>query len=117
VPPLPQVSFIAQLYLLNKIELTVAQGGSVVRRRLSWVGSSGAPSATLAAPVQQVEQHLPLPTSCPSYIMPCRPDYTDYAGMARWLVHQNEWGVVSTTSRHLGGIAFGNALSFADGPR
>lgn len=37
--------------------------------------------------------------------------------MARWLVHRLDWGVVSTTSVHLGGAAFGNPLSFADGPR
>lgn len=48
---------------------------------------------------------------------PCRPQYTDYAKMARWLVHQLEWGTVSTISRHLGGTPFGNALSFGDGPR
>lgn len=37
--------------------------------------------------------------------------------MARWLVHSNTWGVVSTTSRHLGGVAFGNVASYSDGPR
>ncbi|KAL4859048.1 hypothetical protein ACK3TF_000832 [Chlorella vulgaris] len=44
------------------------------------------------------------------------PPYDEYARMARWLVHQNEWGVVSTTSKHLRGIPFGNAVSYADGP-
>lgn len=36
--------------------------------------------------------------------------------MARWLVHQTDWGVVSTLSRHLGGAPFGNVVSHADGP-
>jgi hypothetical protein len=45
-----------------------------------------------------------------------RPPYTQYAKLARWLVHQLEWGTVATTSRHLHGVPFGNALSFADGP-
>lgn len=118
---------------------------------------------------------------CRSRLPPgCRPHYEQKAEMARWLAHQLDWGVVSTTSRsggrpqrtwqraalhgcvhkqmgrcllegaslrlpppsgpllahrqlvlaahnppqpchlsprHLGGVAFGNALSFADGPR
>jgi hypothetical protein len=42
--------------------------------------------------------------------------------MARWLVHQNTWGVVSTASQHLGNgtagpLPFGNAVSYSDGPR
>lgn len=36
--------------------------------------------------------------------------------MARWLVHEADWGVVATTSRHLRGMPFGNVASFADGP-
>ena len=29
----------------------------------------------------------------------CRPHYEQKAEMARWLAHQLDWGVVSTTSR------------------
>mmetsp|Transcript_8710 Transcript_8710/g.32131 ORF Transcript_8710/g.32131 Transcript_8710/m.32131 type:complete len:165 (+) Transcript_8710:285-779(+) len=35
--------------------------------------------------------------------------------MARWLVHLNDWGVVSTSSVSMGGVAFGNVLSMSDG--
>ncbi len=45
-----------------------------------------------------------------------RPAHTDHARLARWLVHQTDWGVVSTLSRHLGGAPFGNVVSHADGP-
>lgn len=46
-----------------------------------------------------------------------RPAHTDVARMARWLVHENDWGVVSTLSRHLNGVPYGSIASFADGPR
>lgn len=36
-----------------------------------------------------------------------RPKFNDYAEMARWLVHQNTWGVVSTSSVQLQGVPFG----------
>ncbi len=41
------------------------------------------------------------------HIILCRPDYRDHAKMARWLIAENDWGVVSTTSQHLSGVAFG----------
>ncbi|KAH9532524.1 hypothetical protein CY35_18G002100 [Sphagnum magellanicum] len=44
-----------------------------------------------------------------------RPDPSDGAGMARWLVSQNDWGVLSTISIHLGGSPWGNIASFSDG--
>ena len=31
-----------------------------------------------------------------------RPPYTDYASMARWLTHMNDWGVIATTSAQTG---------------
>lgn len=37
--------------------------------------------------------------------------------MARWLAHENVWGVVSTTSIHLNGTAFGNVMSMSDGEK
>ncbi|KAK9901686.1 hypothetical protein WJX75_008376 [Coccomyxa subellipsoidea] len=37
--------------------------------------------------------------------------------MSRWLIAENDWGTVSTTSIHLEGAAFGNLVSYADGPR
>lgn len=49
-----------------------------------------------------------------------RPDYTMHAEMARWLVHVNGWGTLSTTSRDLSTanqtVAFGNIVSYSDGP-
>jgi len=36
---------------------------------------------------------------------------------ARWLAHQSRWGSIATTSVHLNGTAFGNAISMADGTR
>jgi hypothetical protein len=68
--------------------------------------------ASFPLPLWQWQRRRP-PVPLPA----CRPQYTEYARMARWLVHQNEWGTVSTISRHLEGAPFGNALSFADGPR
>eukprot|EP00192_Tetraselmis_astigmatica_P020420 CAMPEP_0117671070 /NCGR_PEP_ID=MMETSP0804-20121206/13122_1 /TAXON_ID=1074897 /ORGANISM="Tetraselmis astigmatica, Strain CCMP880" /LENGTH=189 /DNA_ID=CAMNT_0005479475 /DNA_START=251 /DNA_END=820 /DNA_ORIENTATION=- len=37
------------------------------------------------------------------------------AEVARSLVASNSWGVISTTSLHLNGTAFGNVMSFSDG--
>lgn len=34
---------------------------------------------------------------------------------ARWLVHQSTWGVLTTTSVHLNGTAFGNVAAVSDG--
>eukprot|EP00873_Tetraselmis_striata_P004091 jgi/Tetstr1/424355/TSEL_014917.t1 len=41
---------------------------------------------------------------------------TSHALVARGLVAGNTWGVVSTTSVHLNGTAWGNLLSYSDGP-
>ncbi|KAK9839989.1 hypothetical protein WJX74_001538 [Apatococcus lobatus] len=35
---------------------------------------------------------------------------------ARMIVHETEWGVVSTISHQMPGVSFGNVLSFSDGP-
>jgi len=47
-----------------------------------------------------------------------RPWPLRYARFARWLVHgrTTPWGVLSTTSVHLEGTAFGNVQSHSDGP-
>ena len=50
-----------------------------------------------------------------------RPDATEKAKTARWMVHSLDWGVVSTISTRLGdenspAIPFGNPYSFVDGP-
>ena len=40
--------------------------------------------------------------------------------MARYLVHKNDWGTLSTISRHLskhGVVPYGNAVSYSDGPK
>ncbi|XP_026421547.1 protein CREG1-like [Papaver somniferum] len=44
-----------------------------------------------------------------------KPDPKDAVATARWLVSQNNWGVLSTISSELGGAPFGNVVSFSDG--
>mmetsp|Transcript_19214 Transcript_19214/g.41755 ORF Transcript_19214/g.41755 Transcript_19214/m.41755 type:complete len:238 (-) Transcript_19214:1246-1959(-) len=51
-----------------------------------------------------------------------RPDVSDKALTARWMVHSLDWGVVSSISTRLGGddeggqiVPFGNVYSFVDG--
>ncbi|PIA62254.1 hypothetical protein AQUCO_00200321v1 [Aquilegia coerulea] len=44
-----------------------------------------------------------------------KPDPLDGVATARWLVSQNNWGVLSTISIELGGAPFGNVVSFSDG--
>lgn len=39
----------------------------------------------------------------------CRPDPSDYARVARWLVHRSDWGTVSTQSTSLAGFPYGYA--------
>lgn len=76
------------------------------------------PSARVGLVADRRRPSTPLRSHSPfaAPTLPLRPDHTDHARLARWLVHQLDWGVVSTTSRHLGGVAFGNPLSVADGP-
>jgi len=45
-----------------------------------------------------------------------RPSPSDSPAMARWLVSQSDWGVLSTISVHLRGTPWGNIASFSDGP-
>lgn len=45
-----------------------------------------------------------------------RPDPNDAHKMARWLVASTSWAVISTTSLHLNGSAWGNVADFSDGP-
>uniref|UniRef100_A0A0C9RHU3 TSA: Wollemia nobilis Ref_Wollemi_Transcript_19717_836 transcribed RNA sequence n=1 Tax=Wollemia nobilis TaxID=56998 RepID=A0A0C9RHU3_9CONI len=45
-----------------------------------------------------------------------KPDFKDAHATARWLVSQNTWGILSTTSIDLQGVPFGNVVSFSDGP-
>lgn len=48
-----------------------------------------------------------------------RPPWQNAAAMARWLVHTNDWGTISTVSRRLSGsniVPFANAVSYSDGP-
>ncbi|WZN66019.1 pyridoxamine 5'-phosphate oxidase [Chloropicon roscoffensis] len=44
-----------------------------------------------------------------------RPPYTDYASMARWLTHMNDWGVIATTSAQTG-LPWTNSVDLSDGP-
>jgi len=43
-----------------------------------------------------------------------KPNVTDKAGTARWVVNQANWGVIATTSVRLNGTAFGNPISVAE---
>ena len=44
-----------------------------------------------------------------------KPPFRQKAETARWLAHSNLWGVLSTTSVHLNGQAWGQPKSFSDG--
>jgi hypothetical protein len=44
-----------------------------------------------------------------------KPPFWQKAETARWLAHSNLWGVLSTTSVHLNGQAWGQPKSFSDG--
>lgn len=44
-----------------------------------------------------------------------KPPFWEKAETARWLVHENVYGTISTTSVHLNGQAWGQPKSFADG--
>lgn len=49
-----------------------------------------------------------------------RPPWQHAADMARYLVHRNDWGTLSTISRHLSKhslVPYGNAVSYSDGPK
>ena len=43
-----------------------------------------------------------------------RPDHNDYPAMARWLVHENLWGVMGTTSNSTG-LPWTNVVDMSDG--
>jgi len=43
-----------------------------------------------------------------------KPNVSDKAGSARWVVNQANWGVIATTSVRLNGTAFGNPISVAE---
>jgi hypothetical protein len=47
---------------------------------------------------------------------PSPPHFWEKAANARWLTHQLNYGVLSTSSSTLDAAAFGNVQSFADGP-
>ncbi|GMH42726.1 hypothetical protein BSKO_10645 [Bryopsis sp. KO-2023] len=44
-----------------------------------------------------------------------KPPFRDFIQMARWLVHNVDWGVVSTWSVHAQGIPFGAVEAISDG--
>jgi len=44
-----------------------------------------------------------------------KPHILDFAGTARWLAHENMYGVLGTTSVRLGGAPFTQPKSFVDG--
>lgn len=46
-----------------------------------------------------------------------KPPFWKKAETARWLVHENIWGTLSTTSVHLKGQAWGQPKSFSDGTK
>lgn len=43
------------------------------------------------------------------------PPFQLKAATARWIAHNANYGIISTFSRHLNGIPFGNIASFSDG--
>merc|ERR1711933_293202 len=45
-----------------------------------------------------------------------RPDHQDIAKMARYLVHNNLWGVMGTNSRDRKGLPWTNVVDLSDGP-
>lgn len=78
----------------------------------------GAKNITPAEYYAQEELVAPRPASVPvplPFPSDAAPDKDKKAERARWLVHQATWGVVSTTSVHLKGTAFGGVTSFSDG--
>jgi hypothetical protein len=44
-----------------------------------------------------------------------KPLFDEKAEIARWLIHENVWGTLSTISVHLEGYPWGQAISFVDG--
>ncbi|EDV23781.1 uncharacterized protein TRIADDRAFT_57327 [Trichoplax adhaerens] len=44
------------------------------------------------------------------------PPFMQKVAMARYVVHQTNWSVISTISKPFDGIPFGNVESFSDGP-
>ncbi|XP_026419426.1 protein CREG1-like [Papaver somniferum] len=48
-------------------------------------------------------------------LVPHKPDHEDAVATARWLISQNNWGVLSTISIDLGGAPFGKVVLFSDG--
>jgi hypothetical protein len=87
------------LFLSRKLG-TMRQGACIYVSLLLCTALAGASSP----PLTRLELSFP------------RPDYHEAALMARWLVHASNWGVMSTTSRHLGGMPYGNPVSVSDGP-
>ncbi|PSC73110.1 CREG1 [Micractinium conductrix] len=86
---------------------------TLCRLMLSVCLALGALTGAVARRPSALSQPVQRPLACSEFP---RPPYTEYARVARWLVHQTTWGEVSTTSRHLGGMAFGHVVSHADGP-
>lgn len=64
--------------------------------------------------IQSEWSHVSLASYGPSIIQ-SKPDPTDVAAVARWLVSLNSWGVLSTISSDMGGAPFGNVVPFSDG--
>merc|ERR1711871_1691962 len=46
-----------------------------------------------------------------------KPFFMRKTATARWLAHESRWGSLATTSIHLNGSAFGNAISLSDGTK
>lgn len=43
-----------------------------------------------------------------------KPPASDQLGTARWTLNHTSWGILATTSIHLGGAAFGNPISYSE---
>jgi hypothetical protein len=48
-------------------------------------------------------------------VVASKPLFYEKAEIARWLIHENVWGTLSTISVHLEGYPWGQAISFVDG--
>lgn len=73
--------------------------------------------ASNIAPLEYFSQKTVTSVDKPTDVKPPNgaPAIDDKVGTARWLVHETTFGVLSTASAHLGGVAFGNPQSFCDG--
>eukprot|EP00469_Lotharella_globosa_P009003 CAMPEP_0167771556 /NCGR_PEP_ID=MMETSP0111_2-20121227/348_1 /TAXON_ID=91324 /ORGANISM="Lotharella globosa, Strain CCCM811" /LENGTH=236 /DNA_ID=CAMNT_0007660931 /DNA_START=41 /DNA_END=751 /DNA_ORIENTATION=- len=82
----------------------------------TWCKSAAVPSSCLEK--ENAKKLPPGVFQCESLVSVTEngpPPYWKKAATARWVVHNTTYGVLSTTSIHLNGTAFGNVQSHVDG--